>query len=490
MPRLLLGFLSAVILCFSTVESAQAQLQINRVFLEGSVGAGFYSGERGHRQYTGIYWAKHSLGASGSFGLGYSLWDSIDLIGSLSYSKYPGIHESSETWNDLSKDNSSEKWKGISGSVRYRFLPVGVYEPSISMGLAATVGTVDGDRSVGMGPTFGLGISRPFLGMKLSLSGTQHYVFPNRALDSAGNGRMPDVLSTLSLGLSYRFKKAKPKMGHITITGPNAMFLGEKGIFSAITDLDPIGYSTRWKFGDGAERTGHSVEYAYASPGTYKVEVTVFNDRGTTTSFLEVVVHPVYDRLVLVSITVSPLKPILGEKITFTPLIRGEAETCVWSFGDGATSTSCETSHTYTSPGTYRVSFSTSNAKHSASSVQSLSVLNDVCSELPDLTAVYFSTHSSNLSLEMRQVLRDNMSISSGCTERPIEVIGYALSSEINPKELAEKRASEVIQYYRNLGIASSGIVAGPVFVIPQGDLVGPASSARTVSSRLVDVKR
>jgi len=70
-----------------------------------------------------------------------------------------------------------------------------------------------------------------------------------------------------------------------------------------------------------------------------------------------------------------------------------------------------------------------------------------------------------------------------------IEVIGYALSSERNPKELAEKRASEVFQYYRNLGIASGRIHNGPAVVIPEAELVGLPWSARTVSSRLAIVK-
>jgi len=57
----------------------------------------------------------------------------------------------------------------------------------------------------------------------------------------------------------------------------------------------------------------------------------------------------------------TPLQGVAPLAVSFTNLSTGDFTTCVWAFGDGGTSTSCDNpSHTYTNPGVYNVSLTVS----------------------------------------------------------------------------------------------------------------------------------
>ena len=58
---------------------------------------------------------------------------------------------------------------------------------------------------------------------------------------------------------------------------------------SASADVDGTVASWSWAFGDGTKATGEEVSHTYASAGSYRVELTVTDDRGATSTTREVV---------------------------------------------------------------------------------------------------------------------------------------------------------------------------------------------------------
>jgi len=113
-------------------------------------------------------------------------------------------------------------------------------------------------------------------------------------------------------------------------------------------------------------------------------------------------------------------------------------------------------------------------------------IQNDACTQLPELAAVYFKAHSSELTLEMRQLLRDNIATASACIERSIEIIGYALNNERDFENLASERASQVYQYYRNLGVSATRVQTSTAVIVPAEELEGLPWTARAAASKLV----
>jgi PKD repeat protein len=177
----------------------------------------------------------------------------------------------------------------------------------------------------------------------------------------------------------------------------------------------------------------------------------------------------------------------VGDVITFSPLVRGSKVGCEWDFGDDSTASGCDTNHIYEKAGTYRASLTASNSKYSDTSTRSIVIKENACDEIPTLKQVFFAAHSSDLTLEMRQLLRDNFSATIPCTDRIMEVNGYAFDTERNASELAEQRARTVIQYYMNLGVSSRKVDLGMVNVQRMARYGDLAWTGRKASTILVD---
>ncbi len=112
-----------------------------------------------------------------------------------------------------------------------------------------------------------------------------------------------------------------------------------------------------WNFGDGNTSTSTSPTHTYATAGKYTVTLTSTGQgscMATTTKVVEVYVAPT------VVVTVSDV--CLGQTSSFVGTTTG-ASTYLWNFGDGNTSTAQSPSHTYTSSGTYTVSFTATSAQ-------------------------------------------------------------------------------------------------------------------------------
>ncbi len=115
-----------------------------------------------------------------------------------------------------------------------------------------------------------------------------------------------------------------------------------------------------WAFGDGDTSTEREPTHRYATPGTYTVTLTVTDDGGGTDASS----HSVNPKAP--PTTPPSNQPPRAEfeiscqdlRCTFTDLSTdadGNIQSREWSFGDGATSTQRNPSHTYDSPGQYDV---------------------------------------------------------------------------------------------------------------------------------------
>jgi len=126
---------------------------------------------------------------------------------------------------------------------------------------------------------------------------------------------------------------------------------------SSDSDGSVTGWS--WRFGDGSTSAEPEPAHSYAEPGTYTVELTVTDDGGARDELSdEVTVTPA-------STPPSNQAPRADFEIdcrdltcTFTDRSEdedGSLESWEWDFGDGATSSQRNPSHSYGAPGQYDV---------------------------------------------------------------------------------------------------------------------------------------
>lgn len=108
-----------------------------------------------------------------------------------------------------------------------------------------------------------------------------------------------------------------------------------------------------WTFGDGGFSFEQNPTYAYSEPGTYEVELEVFNDCGSETFTQTIVVEPVL-RADFISTEAEGCAPL---EVKFIDLSEGEPTEWAWTFPGGTPSSSDEQNPTiiYNEPGSYDV---------------------------------------------------------------------------------------------------------------------------------------
>jgi PKD repeat protein len=121
----------------------------------------------------------------------------------------------------------------------------------------------------------------------------------------------------------------------------------------------PFGY--RWIFGDGSASIAQDPSHAYATAGTYTVGLMVTDAVGTNFSANSLAIT-VYPSLGVVA-SATPVSGPARLKVTFVAApIGGLAPfTYSWSFGDGATGTGPNVTHTYKA-GTYQPTLTVNDA--------------------------------------------------------------------------------------------------------------------------------
>ena len=111
--------------------------------------------------------------------------------------------------------------------------------------------------------------------------------------------------------------------------------------------------TTYWTFGDGATSTESDPSHTYTSSGSWPVSLTVNGPNGsdieTKTGYINVWTPPT------AGFSASPLSGSAPLSVNFVSH-SSNATSYLWQFGDGATSTQANPTHTYTSDGDYTVS--------------------------------------------------------------------------------------------------------------------------------------
>jgi PKD repeat protein len=130
----------------------------------------------------------------------------------------------------------------------------------------------------------------------------------------------------------------------------------------------PLTYS--WTFGDGATSTEQNPSHIYTAVGDYHAVVTVHDAVGNTTSDDHLVIHALGPGALVATASSDRTFGTLPLTIAFAGTGSGGTPpyTYSWTFGDGASSTSQNPSHTYTAVGSFPVVFTvTDSASKTAS---------------------------------------------------------------------------------------------------------------------------
>lgn len=130
---------------------------------------------------------------------------------------------------------------------------------------------------------------------------------------------------------------------------------------AASSDDDGAIVAYRWRFGDGASEEGASVTHAWATDGSYTVSLEVEDDDGALgRTSRSVVIGSSTNNRAPIAEAGPDLAGEVGEPVTFngSASIDPDGDPLVayaWDFGDGATATTPQTTHTFASAGTYVV---------------------------------------------------------------------------------------------------------------------------------------
>jgi PKD repeat protein len=162
------------------------------------------------------------------------------------------------------------------------------------------------------------------------------------------------------------------KAGYITVTAapvaPAASFTGTPTSGVAPLTVTFADSSTNsptswvWTFGDGTTSTLRNPSHIYSSAGTYTVSLKATNAGGSNTltkaGYITVTAAPA---IPVADFSGTPTSGMALLAVTFTDRSSNNPTMWAWSFGDGATSSAKNPSHTCTKAGTYTVSLRATN---------------------------------------------------------------------------------------------------------------------------------
>jgi PKD repeat protein len=128
----------------------------------------------------------------------------------------------------------------------------------------------------------------------------------------------------------------------------------------------------QWNFGDGLSSTLQSPTHNYTSAGDYDITLTVTNAAGSTSSLTKQIhFTPAPPPPPITPVGKPPYADFsvnlqtvffVYDQLSFQDLSTGIPTSWLWDFGDGATSTEQNPTHSYVQEGNYRVIMTASNS--------------------------------------------------------------------------------------------------------------------------------
>ncbi|MEM6319105.1 MAG: PKD domain-containing protein, partial [Bacteroidota bacterium] len=114
----------------------------------------------------------------------------------------------------------------------------------------------------------------------------------------------------------------------------------------------------QWAFDDGATSTQMSPTHQYDNSGSYRVQLTIEDDNGCTSEYVETINYaPAPQAVDIDQSATTGCDPVPVIFINNSSPLDDSYEV-LWDFGDGNTSNEINPIHTYDAPGTYSVSLS------------------------------------------------------------------------------------------------------------------------------------
>ncbi|MFI6909422.1 PKD domain-containing protein [Nonomuraea sp. NPDC050394] len=159
-----------------------------------------------------------------------------------------------------------------------------------------------------------------------------------------------------TMSLSVLEETNSPPIAQFTHTCNNqTMTCSFNAAGSADTDGSIASYA--WSFGDGSTGTGVSPSRKYAAPGSYRIRLTVTDNKGAASSYTQTVSVSGSDGAPIADFQVSCDQPtrFCGFDASQSVDTNGTIAAYSWNFGDGASGSGKTASHIYSSTGTYSV---------------------------------------------------------------------------------------------------------------------------------------
>ena len=152
---------------------------------------------------------------------------------------------------------------------------------------------------------------------------------------------------------------ATPPVAIINASKMNPL-VDELVTLDASSSYDPDGAIAEWSwdFGDGNVASEKTTYHSYSPFGNYTVTLTVSDGKysNSTETTIRAIDYPT------AMFTYSPIEPLVNETIAFDAATSkpngGSITNYSWSFGDGQTSTSSNTTHAYSRTGLFTVTLS------------------------------------------------------------------------------------------------------------------------------------
>lgn len=135
--------------------------------------------------------------------------------------------------------------------------------------------------------------------------------------------------------------------------------------FNDISSNTPTQWS--WSFGDGNSSTQKNPSHTYAASGTYQVTLSVQNNCGSST-----MTYPVQITCSFVQADFGHVANSLTAR--FSDQTQNSATSWSWDFGDGQSSSVENPIHSYSQPGVYTVSLTSSNSCNSSTIQKTVTV--------------------------------------------------------------------------------------------------------------------